>query len=77
MTLTFLVLTGFGTFIARYRGTGPQPVAYGHVQTIIDLIDSWHEEMHWGHKSEDDESVCHAGTSNETLPVIRMDKDYF
>lgn len=75
MTLTFLVLAVFGTSIARYRRTGPQPVTYGHLQTVIDLVDDWHEELHWGHKSEDSNGVCHAGTSNEILPPIRMDQN--
>ena len=76
MTFAILFLAIYGTLIARYHRTGPQPVAYGHLQTIIDLIDTWDERIHWGHISEDQHGICHAGTSSKALPAIRMDKDY-
>ncbi|KZP24914.1 hypothetical protein FIBSPDRAFT_1041725 [Athelia psychrophila] len=73
-----IVLVGFAiitTLIAIYKPHGPQPAAYGHFQTLADLIDEWppeepipgnklHPVLHWGHKSNKD-GVCHAGTSSD------------
>src|ERR1700722_3745782 len=52
----------FVTFIAKRRPSGPQPAAYGHIQTLTDLVDEWLPTMYWGHKG-DDGVVCHAGAS--------------
>lgn len=77
MTLAFLALAGFGTYIAKTRPKGPQPVSYGQVQTIINLVDEWHSDLHWGHKSEDAVTgICHAGTSDKALPAIKLDREY-
>ena len=38
------------TVIVLYRPKGPQPAAYGHVQTLANLIDEWSPTMWWGHK---------------------------
>ena len=52
----------FITFIAKRRPSGPQPAAYGHIQTLTDLVDEWLPTMYWGHKG-DNGVVCHAGAS--------------
>ncbi|KAG2092634.1 uncharacterized protein F5147DRAFT_585768 [Suillus discolor] len=48
------------TFIALRRPHGPQPAAYGHLQTLANLVDEWSPVMWWGHK-EDGIPYCHAG----------------
>jgi hypothetical protein len=48
------------TFVALRRPRGPQPAAYGHVQTLANLVDEWSPVMWWGHK-EDGIPYCHAG----------------
>lgn len=46
--------------MANYHPRGPQPVAFGHVQTLADLVDVWTPTMWWGHK-DNMKPVCHAG----------------
>jgi hypothetical protein len=48
------------TFVALRRPRGPQPAAYGHLQTLANLVDEWSPVMWWGHK-EDGIPYCHAG----------------
>lgn len=38
------------TAVVLYQPKGPQPAAYGHVQTLANLIDEWSPTMWWGHK---------------------------
>jgi hypothetical protein len=84
MTLSFLLLAIFGTVVARKKPKGPQPVTYGHVQTMIDLVDDWSVfdsisdgRLYWGHKFEDARTgECRAGTSDQELPRIDMLKKY-
>ncbi|KAG1847552.1 hypothetical protein DFJ58DRAFT_730160 [Suillus subalutaceus] len=65
----------FFTFVALRRPRGPQPAAYGHVQTLANLVDEWSPVMWWGHK-EDGIPYCHAGTSDHPLPDVKMDCVY-
>jgi len=57
---------------------GPQPAAYGHINTLADLVDEWDEKMYWGHKGgvQGDGGVCHAGTSKERLPDVLRGRKY-
>jgi hypothetical protein len=64
LTLGLLIFALISTFIARRRPRGPQPAAYGHLQTLANLVDEWSSTMWWGHKS-DDKVICHAGESFE------------
>jgi hypothetical protein len=50
----------FFTLVARRQRRGPQPAAYGHLQTLANLVDEWAPVMWWGHK-EDGIPYCHAG----------------
>ncbi|KZP24910.1 hypothetical protein FIBSPDRAFT_856266 [Athelia psychrophila] len=85
------LLIGFATIttlIAIYKPRGPQPAAYGHFQTLADLIDEWPpvksalddkspSVLYWGHKSGlDKDGICHAGTSDRRLPPVKMDYMY-
>ena len=48
-----------------------QPSAYGHLQTLVDLVDEWHPKMYWGHKKDN-----HAGTSSTRLRDVELDMRY-
>jgi hypothetical protein len=63
------------TFVALRRPRGPQPAAYGHLQTLANLVDEWSPVMWWGHK-EDGIPYCHAGTSDHPLLNVKMDCIY-
>ena len=69
-----ILYLGFGLFIfavvstvlARRRPHGPQPAAYGHLQTLANLVDEWSPTMWWGHKANG-KPIHHAGKSIRIL----------
>ncbi|KAG1861675.1 hypothetical protein F4604DRAFT_1097738 [Suillus subluteus] len=75
LCIVLFIFACFFTFIALRRPRGPQPAAYGHLQTLANLVDEWYPVMWWGHK-EDGISYCHAGTSDHPLPDVKMDCIY-
>lgn len=54
LSLISASMAGFGAFLAFRRSSGPLPAAFGHVQTIMDLVDVWPKSrrMYWGHLPE-------------------------
>ncbi|KAG2755814.1 hypothetical protein P692DRAFT_20826810, partial [Suillus brevipes Sb2] len=75
LCIALFIFASFITFVALRRPRGPQPAAYGHVQTLANLVDEWSPVMWWGHK-EDGIPYCHAGTSDHPLPDVKMDCVY-
>ncbi|KAG1861811.1 hypothetical protein DFJ58DRAFT_744197 [Suillus subalutaceus] len=75
LCIALFIFACFFTFVALRRPRGPQPAAYGHVQTLANLVDEWSSVMWWGHK-EDGFPYCHAGTSDHPLPDVKMDCVY-
>ncbi|KAG2359413.1 hypothetical protein BDR07DRAFT_1488276 [Suillus spraguei] len=75
LCIALFIFACFFTFVALRRPRGPQPAAYGHVQTLANLVDEWSPVMWWGHK-EDGLPYCHAGTSDHPLPDVKMDCIY-
>lgn len=67
-------VAAFVTFVATRRPSGPQPATYGHLQTLVDLVDEWSLRMFWGHKG--DGVVCHAGTTSVRLSPVRLECMY-
>ncbi|KAG9317144.1 hypothetical protein JVU11DRAFT_1336 [Chiua virens] len=63
------------TIVALLPQSGPQPAAYGHVQTLANLIDEWSPTMWWGQKSNG-LPYRHAGTSDYRLPKVDMNALY-
>ncbi|KAG2345089.1 hypothetical protein BDR05DRAFT_881069, partial [Suillus weaverae] len=60
LCIALFIFACFFTFVALRRPRGPQPAAYGHVQTLANLVDEWSPVMWWGHK-DDGIPYCHAG----------------
>ncbi|KAG1902877.1 uncharacterized protein F5891DRAFT_132276 [Suillus fuscotomentosus] len=75
LCIALFILACFFTLISLLRPHGPQPAAYGHLQTLANLVDEWSPVMWWGHK-EDGIPYCHAGTSDHPLPDVKMDCVY-
>jgi hypothetical protein len=75
LCIALFIYACFFTFVALRRPRGPQPAAYGHIQTLANLIDEWSPVMWWGHK-KDGIPYCHAGTSDHPLPNVKMDYVY-
>ena len=83
-----LLLALLATFLARTRSEGAQPASFGHLQTLVDLIDAWPEDdeqaIWWGDKGLSGERVSeprnkevrHAGTDAKVLERVRMDGWY-
>jgi len=66
--------------VAFQRPKGPQPATYGHLQTLVDLVDEWHLMMFWGDKGlsgiSDVGDARHAGTSGLPLGDIVTEAHY-
>ncbi|KAG9029791.1 hypothetical protein FRB95_004888 [Tulasnella sp. JGI-2019a] len=74
--LVLFVVALFTTVVATRKPLGPQPAAYGHIQTLADLVDRWSMVMYWGDKEKLGWPVWHAGTNNIPLPYVRMGELY-
>ncbi|KAJ8589232.1 hypothetical protein M405DRAFT_768000, partial [Rhizopogon salebrosus TDB-379] len=48
--IALFIFACFFTLVALHRPRGSQPAAYGHLQTLANLIDEWSPVMWWGHK---------------------------
>ncbi|KAJ8587781.1 hypothetical protein M405DRAFT_863473 [Rhizopogon salebrosus TDB-379] len=75
LCIALFIFACFFTVVTFFRPRGPQPAAYGHLQTLANLVDEWSPVMWWGHK-EDGVPYCHAGTSGHLLPPVKMDCIY-
>lgn len=76
LTVLMLCLAMFAEYLARCRPKGPQPVTYGNIQALADLVDDWsHSRIYWGDKGEAG-GVRRAGTASHSLPEIQMDALY-
>jgi len=66
------ILAGFTTFLSFQRLNGEQPVTFGHVQSLVDLVDEWHVLLFWGDKGvgQQGEEFRHAGTASFPLGAI-------
>lgn len=72
------VMAAFATFLCFTAPRGLQPATFGHVQTLVDLVDEWSLLMFWGDKGLRDEGneIRHAGTANIPLALILIDALY-
>jgi hypothetical protein len=70
--LAFLatLCASYVSFVSARRPKGPQPAAYGHLQTLVDLVDEPSATLYWGHKNEGF-PACHAGTAPYELPRVK------
>jgi hypothetical protein len=76
MTVLILIVALFAEYLAKYRPKGPQPVTYGNLQALADLVDDWSPStIYWGDKGGVG-GVRQAGTADHPLPEIQMDALY-
>jgi len=76
LSFALIIVAGLGTHLCFARPKGPQPAAFGHVQTLINLIDDWNEHLYWGDKGQGIDGIRHAGTANSELPPVIMTEEY-
>ncbi|KAH7067691.1 hypothetical protein BKA63DRAFT_522641 [Paraphoma chrysanthemicola] len=77
LTGVMIFLTLLGEYLARKTQKGPQPVAYGHLQTIVDLIDDWGEgskkPLYWGVKYSVVGAMPRVGTSGSPITITPVE----
>ena len=72
-----LLLTIFGTYLCLDRPKGPQPATFGHVQTLVNLIDEWDEPIFWGHRGMNADWTSRAGTARSAMEPVRLLEYYW
>jgi hypothetical protein len=78
-----LLLVAFEEWLTRWQTVGPQPAAYGHLQTLADLVDDWgpsnisvdERKLWWGSKGFDPMGEALVGTSAKKEDVGEIDFD--
>lgn len=69
-SIIFTTLAIFVTFLVFRKFPGPQPAAWGHLQTLADMIDDWNVDKKgrfwWGDKGVDSNGLRHAGTNSNS-----------
>ncbi|MCJ1406774.1 hypothetical protein MMC19_000842 [Ptychographa xylographoides] len=78
-----LLLASFVSAFAFWPPKGPQPASFGHLQTLVDLIDEWPEQgerMFWGRKTGGkvvdrwgEEQVLRAGSATASREVLELE----
>lgn len=82
LAIIAILIAVFATYVARRRPHGCQPAAWGHLQTLANLIDCWNcdgdGKFHWGDKGYAVSGVRHAGTSGSAgdVGMIQMGQLY-
>lgn len=75
LSIGAVVLASFVSACAFWQPKGPQPATFGHLQTLVDLIDEWPEigeTMFWGRKEGD---AVKSGSKNTVKPDIRTQSE--
>lgn len=74
-----LLVALFVTYLAFRCPKGPQPAAFGHIQTLADLIDDWSTNSQgrfwWGGKNANRDGTRHAGMSANPDGLSRIQTD--
>jgi hypothetical protein len=79
VVLTFLtfLLALFVEFIVRYQPRGSQPATYGHIRTLVSLVDEWqHARIFWGDKGEVSDHIRKAGSGGRRMADLRAENLY-
>ena len=87
LTIIITALASLCLAMSLWTYDGPQPSTFGHLQTMVDLIDLWPEKderMFWGDKGaiERDSGkewqpvIRHAGISAQALSSVHMSEAY-
>ena len=69
------------SFLALRCPTGPQPVTFGHIQTLANLIDDWGDDirkpLYWGEKRSE-ELVGVVGTTpfRDRVRELDLSREY-
>ncbi|KAJ5261806.1 hypothetical protein N7505_008673 [Penicillium chrysogenum] len=73
LSIGSFLLSAFVTYVCFRRPGGEQPATFGHIQTLVNLIDVWHLDLFWGDKGaarDGPEGVRHAGTASRPLEEV-------
>jgi hypothetical protein len=76
LTVLLLFVALFAEYLGRHKPKGPQPVTYGNMKALADLVDDWSSStLYWGDKGEIN-GFRKAGTAGHHLREIQMDALY-
>jgi hypothetical protein len=73
LSMGSFLLSAFVTYVCFRRPGGEQPATFGHIQTLVNLVDVWHLELFWGDKGaarDGPEGIRHAGTASRPLGEV-------
>ncbi|KAI0343195.1 hypothetical protein BDW22DRAFT_1356794 [Trametopsis cervina] len=83
LMIAFALFSAGITLLATRQPRGPLPAAYGHIQTLANLIDAWAPDMtmwwgdkHAGRYEKDRQVIRHAGTGQTSLPPVDLSSLY-
>ncbi|KAK0302769.1 hypothetical protein LTR01_008536 [Friedmanniomyces endolithicus] len=64
-----LILAILATLLSRHQPNGVIPSAWGHIQTLTNLVDDWGDgtvgKLYWGDKGLNQDGTRHAGTASD------------
>lgn len=79
LAIGVIALALLATCLAIYHPRGRMPSTFGHLQTLVDLIDNWGDGdvrmLFWGDKGEQEDGTRYAGTSMHIEDVSDVRKD--
>jgi hypothetical protein len=78
LTILWAFLIGFAVLVGLHRPKGALPASYGHLRTVMDIVDEWSPKMYWGDKggSGGEDGVRHSGTRDNPLLDVDMSAFY-
>lgn len=79
LAMATCAFTLVNTYLALDSPSGPQPAAYGHLQTLADLIDYWPPRtgrIWWGDKTAYNSAIRHAGACSLSSQTVTLTVTY-
>lgn len=76
LCILWLLFLVFLYFITRKRPVGYLPATYGHIKSMMEIVDEWHPRMFWGDKGVNEHGIRHAGTSDHRLLPLQANALY-
>ncbi|KAJ5369100.1 uncharacterized protein N7496_008860 [Penicillium cataractarum] len=76
LAVLWALFMGFVWFVSCQKPAGYLPATYGHIKTVVELVDEWHPSMFWGDKGAGENGSRHPGTAGCRLQPIEPSAPY-